>query len=605
MIYAGKEDRSSNFIVKTYNPRHKCHKTNINFLCNSKYLANHYKERIISQPTIKGWKIQDLVREDFGVYVGKAICLKTRKIILKEVMGDHIAEFGRLFDYRDVLLQINHGSTCIVKVADLEDGKKEFISFYICFASMKRGFLEGCRKCIGLDGCFLKGICKGQLLVAVAKDGNNQMFPIAWAVIGTEKKETWTWFMRILQEDLQLGDGNEITIISDMQKGFVSVAEEVFPACEHRMCARHILSNWSKKWRGIERRKKFWSCARATYEAELKKRLDELNTLGHNIVEDLISYNKERWCKVYFKEFSKCDSVDNNMSESFNAWILGARHKTIVSMLEEIRVKVMIRIPKMRAFAKTWVDEISPMTLKNFNTNVEKSMKCKIHWNGEHGFEIQEGIAKFIVHLERGYCSCRSWQLKGIPCAHAITTMQFRMIDASESIASWYRKETYLRAYSNFIQSVPNMIMWPAISNPKIEPPTVRKMPGRPKKNRRKEEGEIKRTGKLSKRGIAMTCSICKSIKHNKRSCPSRPEATSATRTTEYNATLQSSTGSTRKRSVVDSQQESTSKGGEAKASRRKYKSPRVVRHGVFVSKTGYSCVNQGLQSSRLVTTLQ
>ncbi|OIT22961.1 hypothetical protein A4A49_53354 [Nicotiana attenuata] len=71
----------------------------------------------------------------------------------------------------------------------------------------------------------------------------------------------------------------------------------------------------------------------------------------------------------------------------------------------------------------------------------------------------------------------------------------------------------------------------------------------------------------------------------------------------QYNATQQSSTGSIRKRSVVDSQQESTSKRGEARASRRKYKSPRVVGHGVFVSKTSYSCVNQGLQSSRLATT--
>nr|XP_009764561.1 PREDICTED: uncharacterized protein LOC104216241 isoform X2 [Nicotiana sylvestris] len=199
-----------------------------------------------------------------------------------------------------------------------------------------------------------------------------------------------------------------------------------------------------------------------------------------------------------------------------------------------------------------------------------------------------EGRIKFIVHLERGYCSCRSWQLKGIPCAHVITAMQFRMIDASESIALWYRKETYLRAYSNFIQPVPNIIMWPATSNPKIDPLTVRKMHGRPKKNRRKEEGKIKRVEKLSKRGIAMTCSICKSIKNNKRSCPSRPEATSATRTTastgntgvtiEYNATQQSSTGSTRKRSV-DNQQESTSKGGESRASRTRFAMQQISYH--------------------------
>ncbi|PHT97464.1 hypothetical protein BC332_33610 [Capsicum chinense] len=35
----------------------------------------------------------------------------------------------------------------------------------------------------------------------------------------------------------------------------------------------------------------------------------------------------------------KCDSIDNNTIESFNGWILGPKHKTIVTMLEEIRVK--------------------------------------------------------------------------------------------------------------------------------------------------------------------------------------------------------------------------------------------------------------------------
>ncbi|XP_060212303.1 uncharacterized protein LOC132639941 [Lycium barbarum] len=419
MIYASKESRSTNFTVKTYNPRHKCHRTNINFLCNFKFLSKHYKERITSQPTIKGWEIQDLVRKDFDIYVGKSVCLRTRKIVLREVIGDHIAEFSRLFDYRDVLLQTNPGSTCVVNVIDKEDGKKEFKNFYICFAAMKLRFMGGCRRCIGLDGCFLKGICKGQLLVAVAKDGNNQMFPIAWVVTGTETKDAWRWFMRILQDDLQLGDGTEVTIISDMQKGLVSAIEEVLPACEHRM-------------------------------------LNELDQLGRGIVEDLISYNKERWCKVYFKEFSQCDSVDNNISESFNAWILLARHKTIVSMLEEIRIKVTNRIAKMRAFSETWVDGISPMALKAFNANVERSMNCTLHWNGDCGFEIKEGLGTHIVQLAREYCSCRSWQLKGIPCAHAIAAMHYRRIDPSENIVHWYRQETYLRAYSHFIQPVPD-----------------------------------------------------------------------------------------------------------------------------------------------------
>ena len=52
----------------------------------------------------------------------------------------------------------------------------------------EKGFQQGCKR--GLDEYFLKGICKGQLLVIFANDANNQMYPIAWAIIGTESKFT-------------------------------------------------------------------------------------------------------------------------------------------------------------------------------------------------------------------------------------------------------------------------------------------------------------------------------------------------------------------------------------------------------------------------------
>ena len=105
-------------------------------------------------------------------------------------MGDHVAEFNIILDYKDMLLQTNPGSTCVVKLKDSESGNgmKQFHSFYICFDAMKKVFQQVCKRWIGLDGCFLKGICKGQLFVAVAKDPNNQMYPIAWAVICIESK---------------------------------------------------------------------------------------------------------------------------------------------------------------------------------------------------------------------------------------------------------------------------------------------------------------------------------------------------------------------------------------------------------------------------------
>ncbi|XP_075087903.1 uncharacterized protein LOC142169864 [Nicotiana tabacum] len=111
-----------------------------------------------------------------------------------------------------------------------------------------------------------------------------------------------------------------------------------------------IISDMQKK--GEERRKKFWACARAPFEAYLKAKIDELSELSNSkIIEDLLRYPKQSWCRAFFKDWSKCDYVENNMCETFNNWIMSARHKSIITMLEEIRVKVIERITTMREFS--------------------------------------------------------------------------------------------------------------------------------------------------------------------------------------------------------------------------------------------------------------
>ena len=82
-------------------------------------------------------------------------------------------------------------------------------------------------------------------------------------------------------------------------------------------------------------------CARSSFEVELKDNLVELNKLGKGIVEELICYNKENWVRVYQGTSTKCDVVENNMCETFNAWILVPRHKSIITMLNEIRTKTI------------------------------------------------------------------------------------------------------------------------------------------------------------------------------------------------------------------------------------------------------------------------
>jgi len=83
---------------------------------------------------------------------------------------------------------------------------------------LKSGWKAGLRPLIGLDGTFLKGKCKGILLVAMAQDSAKHFYPLVWAVVDKETNRTWKWFMELLRSSLELREGEGVTFISDMQK---------------------------------------------------------------------------------------------------------------------------------------------------------------------------------------------------------------------------------------------------------------------------------------------------------------------------------------------------------------------------------------------------
>ena len=91
----------------------------------------------------------------------------------------------------------------------------------------------------------------------------------------------------------------------------------------------------------------------------------------------------------------------------------------------------MSRMSKSREIVETWTDRISTMTMMILNTNVTRSMQCNIEQNGDVGFEVLEGVYKHTVNLGQQKCSCKSWELKGILCAHGIKTMNHLNMDAS------------------------------------------------------------------------------------------------------------------------------------------------------------------------------
>jgi len=127
-------------------------------------------------------------------------------------------------------------------------------------------------------------------------------------------------------------------------QGLLSIVSTLFPFAEHRMCARHIYANWRKKHRLQEYQKRFWKIAKAPNEQLFKHYKSKLAAKTPRGWQDLEKTNPIHWSRAWFRLGSNCESVDNNMSESFNSWIIESRFKPIITILEDIRIQVTRRI---------------------------------------------------------------------------------------------------------------------------------------------------------------------------------------------------------------------------------------------------------------------
>ncbi|XP_075107048.1 uncharacterized protein LOC142180030 [Nicotiana tabacum] len=135
-------------------------------------------------------------------------------------------------------------------------------------------------------------------------------------------------------------------------------------------------------------------------------------------------------------------------------------------------------------------------------------------------------------------CSCRVWQLFGIPCPHAIRAFVYKGLDPLEGMHWWYRKEATLKTYSHKILPVRGEKFWKAIPANAMEPPQIVKLTGRPKVKRTRQKDEaIKRQSEwsMSRKGRVMNCNNCGEPNHNSRWCkkPSNGTLPQKRKTTE------------------------------------------------------------------------
>ncbi|XP_011069749.1 uncharacterized protein LOC105155556 [Sesamum indicum] len=490
-LHAHKLKDECTFQIRDYNPKHKCAKTFNLKNVKSSWLCDKYLDKFKSDPkrSVKGFRV-DAINE-IRCHISKHEAYKAKKKALKKLEGSPEYQYTRLWDYTDEIRRTNPGSTVIVGTEDV-DGENRFSRFYVCFLAMKNGFKEGCRKIIGVDGCHLKGPHGGILLTAVGLVPNNNLYPIAYAVVNAESRETWEWFLILLKTDL----------------GF----------------------------RGLAFKHASWRAAKACTKGEFKARMMDIQVLEQTAFDWFSDKPPKQWSRSHFSPNVKCDMLLNNYCETFNMMILDAREKPILTMLEWIREFLMKRLQENRDMAEVkWKGRICPKIRKILDKHIEKVGDCIPIKADNFHYQIScfDG-GQYALDLSNHTCSCRKWELSGIPCKHAISAIFNEKDDPEDYIDGCYSVIAYKRIYASAIMPMGGENQWNETCFIPPLPPKFGRRSGRPSTTRRRDPDEPMTKKKKEKRGngmrvkrqqLTVKCSKCGQEKHNERTCPNKDQS--------------------------------------------------------------------------------
>lgn len=383
-----------------------------------------------------------------------------------------------------------------------------------------------CRPVICIDGTHLRGTYKGKLLVAVTKDANNKILPIAFAIVDEETVESWSWFL--VQFRLFVAQNRSLCVISDRHGGIIHAMENLEdwqePFAYHRFCLRHVRSNFMTRFKNLALKKLCWAIGSTTQKRKFRNCRRDVMAINADAWEYLNAIDRTKWCLAYDGNH-RWGCLTTNNSESFNNVLKGARHLPILACIESSFRKTvsLFRISSERAHHCNTV--LPPDVWKSFK-------ECEILAQGHQvdEFDYTEGVYRVItvrrpngkggnpqtVYYYQQKCTCGKWQMNRFPCSHALAVCRKRGDAPANIVNEVYLNKTYKAQYAGKFFPIPHPDYWP---NPGYEiraDPTKYAVHGRGRMRESRIPNEMDQTHPDEPR----KCGICHLPGHTRRKCP-------------------------------------------------------------------------------------
>ena len=239
---------------------------------------------------------------------------------------------------------------------------------------------------------------------------------------------------------------------------------------EHRYWVKHIYNNFKVNHKGMELKNVLWRCAGTTLAKEFERGMDHLKSLDEEAWKYLADIKPAQWTRSHFSSRVLTDCMVNNLSESFNSMIVKARDKLILSMLEWIRIRLMSKL----YIKKTGIEKYGGNLYPSIQKKLEQlKLECKGFYampSGKFVYEVDNKRERHVVDLVNRTCSCKVWDLTGIPCKHGVAAIFVNREKPEDYTHPCYYKDAYVETYKTPIPPMPGQSKWMSkkVANPSL-----------------------------------------------------------------------------------------------------------------------------------------
>ncbi|XP_024009344.1 uncharacterized protein LOC112084444 [Eutrema salsugineum] len=386
---------------------------------------------------IKGQRACDLrrlLRQEYSLHVSYWKAWRAREIAIDDALGGAAASFALVTPYFEKMLTRNPNSVVALETETSQTGVVRFKYLFYSLDACAQGY-RYMRKVIVIDATHLSGRYGGCLMAASAQDGNFQVFPIGFGIVNIENDESWEWFLRKLSTIVL--DEHDLVFVSDRHPSIYASIRKVYPMSSHGACIVHL----------------------------------QRNVVTH-FKSDHLSHLTSVVGRAYrFSDFEKAFMEIKAIDESLNKVMTMVREYPIISILETIRTTLVSWFALRRESANTETDVVNPKIQEMLIESFHKSSGYFVMKIGNGLYEVWDEVeTAFAVNLSERTC----------------TAAIREGIQVDSLVDIHYSNEYRKLAYKGLIMPVPDMDHLAPnpddVGGGKLAPPSVRRPPGRPRK---------------------------------------------------------------------------------------------------------------------------